>query len=131
MSKALRTLATPLSIFAALILTGCNEKPSLQSPSAAVSWDPFLDTLQVRTLKFFLETTDPNTGLTPDRWPTPAPSSIAAVGFALTTYPIAVERELITRREAAQRTLNTLRFFWRLSQNPRRHARMEMRAFFD
>jgi len=63
--------------------------------------DPFLDSLQARTLNFFLETTDPNTGLTPDRWPTPSPSSIAAVGFALTSYAIAVERELITREEAA------------------------------
>ncbi|NUM76176.1 Tat pathway signal protein, partial [candidate division KSB1 bacterium] len=84
---------------------------------AAVSWDPFLDTLQVRTLNFFLETTDPATGLTPDRWPRPAPSSIAAVGFGLTAYGIAVERNVITRAEAAQRTLNTLRFFWQLPQS--------------
>lgn len=85
--------------------------------SSPVSWDPFLDSLQVRTLKFFLETTDPNTGLTPDRWPTSSPSSIAAVGFGLTCYPIAVERKIITREEAAQRTLNTLRFFWQLPQH--------------
>ena len=32
----------------------------------------------------------------------------AAVGFALTTYPIAVERKIITRGKAATRTLNTL-----------------------
>ncbi|MGH7453673.1 MAG: glucoamylase family protein [bacterium] len=85
--------------------------------TASVSWDPFLDSLQLRTLNFFLETTDPNTGLTPDRWPSPSPSSIAAVGFALTSYAIAVERELITREEAAQRTLKTLRFFWQLPQH--------------
>lgn len=92
--------------------------PNITMPAPTnVSWDPFLDTLQVRTLKFFLETTDPNTGLTPDRWPRPAPSSIAAVGFGLTAYGIAVEREVITRAEAAQRALNTLRFFWQLPQH--------------
>lgn len=95
-----------------------------------VTWDPFLDTLQVKTLKFFLETTDVATGLTPDRWPKPAPSSIAAVGFALTAYPIAVERQLITRAEAATRVLNTLKFFWRLPQNPGRDDVAGYKGFF-
>ena len=40
-----------------------------------------------------------------------APASIAAVGFALTAYPIAVERKYLTRAEAVKRTLTTLRFF--------------------
>lgn len=81
-------------------------------------WDPFLDTLQQRTIQWFLDVTPKETGLTPDRWPAEwSPSSIAAVGFALTTYPIAVERKMITRAEAAERTLNTLRFFWRLPQS--------------
>jgi len=111
-----------LLLFAALSHWGCSAQPTpapdiVLPPRAQYSWDPFLDTLQVRTLKFFLETTDPVTGLTPDRWPSPSPSSIAAVGFALTAYPIAVERGLITREQAAQRTLNTLRFFWRLPQH--------------
>ncbi len=73
-------------------------------------WDPFLDTLQARTLSFFLQTTDTSSGLAPDRWPSRSPSSIAAVGFALTSYPIAAERGLITRAGAARRTLATLRF---------------------
>ncbi len=81
-------------------------------------WDPFLDTLQRRTIQWFLDVTPKKTGLTPDRWPTPSPSSIAAVGFALTIYPIAFEREMISRKEAAERTLNTLRFFWHSKQSP-------------
>ena len=52
----------------------------------------FLDTLQRRTFDFFWELTNPRNGLTPDRWPTQSFSSIAAVGFALTAYPIGVER---------------------------------------
>ncbi|MBI5474935.1 MAG: Tat pathway signal protein [Ignavibacteriae bacterium] len=82
-------------------------------------WDPFLDTLQRRTIQWFLDVTPKETGLTPDRWPAEwSPSSIAAVGFALTIYPIAVERKMISRREAAERTLNTLRFFWKSKQSP-------------
>lgn len=113
-------MASLALLFAALSI-GCTENPrqsQTATATATVSWDPFLDTLQVRTLKFFLETTDQATGLTPDRWPqSGAPSSIAAVGFALTAYGIAAEREVITRAEAAQRTLNTLRFFWQLPQH--------------
>ena len=40
-----------------------------------------------------------------------APASIAAVGLALSAYPVGVERGFITRAEAAERTLATLRFF--------------------
>src|SRR5512146_99595 len=76
----------------------------------------FLDTLSQRTFSFFWERTDPATGLTPDRWPTPSFSSIAAVGFALTAYPVGVERGYITRADAAARTLTTLRWFWQAPQ---------------
>ena len=106
-------------VLIAALLVGCTGKKQQTPVTAHVNsvWDPFLDALQVRTIKFFLETTDPNTGLTPDRWPTPSPSSIAAVGFALTTYPIAAKRQIITRQEAAERVLKTLRFFWQLPQS--------------
>ena len=76
----------------------------------------FLDTLEQRTFNFFWERTDPQTGLTPDRWPTLTFSSIAAVGFALTAYPIGVERGYVTRAQAAERTLATLRWFWQAPQ---------------
>ena len=38
-------------------------------------------------------------------------ASIAAVGFALTAYPVGVARGWITREQARDRTLSTLRFF--------------------
>lgn len=78
----------------------------------------FLDTLEQRTFAFFWERSDPVTGLTPDRWPTPSFSSIAAVGFALTAYPIGVDRGLVSRAAAAERTLTTLRWFWQAPQGP-------------
>jgi hypothetical protein len=40
-----------------------------------------------------------------------SPASIAVVGLALSTYPVAVERGWLTREDAARRTLVTLRFF--------------------
>ena len=76
----------------------------------------FLDTLERRTFNWFWERSDPNTGLTPDRWPTKSFSSVAAIGFALTAYPVGVERGYVARADAAQRTLNTLRFMFNAPQ---------------
>ncbi|HET6232148.1 MAG TPA: glucoamylase family protein [Longimicrobiaceae bacterium] len=108
-----------------LSLAACNAARTssiadLPPPDASVPRrdDPFLDTLQQRTFGYFWELSDPRTRLVPDRWPTPSFSSVAAVGFALTSYPIGVERKLVTRREAAQRTVETLRFLWRAPQGP-------------
>jgi hypothetical protein len=78
----------------------------------------FLDTLSRRTFDWFWETTNPANGLVPDRWPTKSFSSVAAVGFALTAYPIGVERGWITRDQARERTLTTLRFLWSAPQGP-------------
>jgi hypothetical protein len=72
---------------------------------------PLLNELQQRTFRYFWDTADPQTGLVPDRFPTPSFSSIAAVGFALTAYPIGVERGYVTREAARARVLKTLRFF--------------------
>jgi hypothetical protein len=78
----------------------------------------FVDTLERRTFDFFWETTNPRNGLTPDRWPTKSFSSVAAVGFALTAYPIGVEHGWVSRTAARDRVLTTLRFFWRAPQGP-------------
>jgi hypothetical protein len=108
---------------AALVVTvgtACNRPTTAPLPTPTTV-DPrraeaFLDTLQQRTFQWFWDTTDPRTGLTPDRWPTRTFSSVAAIGFALTAYPIGVERRYVTRDEAAERTLSTLRFLWQLPQ---------------
>jgi hypothetical protein len=95
---------------------GGNTTMALPAPADSLRWDPFLDTLQERTLRFFLETT-PESGLAYDRYPSRSPSSIGAVGFALTTYPIAVERGLIERNDAVRRVQRTLRFLYGLPQH--------------
>jgi hypothetical protein len=79
-----------------------------------------LNDIEHRTFEFFWQTANPENGLIPDHWPmgeTPF-SSIAAVGFALTAYPIGVERGWITRAQARERVLTTLRFFANAPQGP-------------
>src|SRR5262249_17740404 len=68
----------------------------------------FLDTLERRTFQWFWDLSDARTGLTPDRWPTHSFVSVGAVGFALTAYPIGVERGWVSRPAAAARVLATL-----------------------
>jgi hypothetical protein len=77
-----------------------------------------LDTVAERTFRWFWDVTDARTGLTPDRWPTKSFSSVAAIGFALTAYPVGAERGWISRAQAAERTLNTLRYLYQLPQGP-------------
>ncbi|MBC8035980.1 MAG: Tat pathway signal protein [Rhizobiales bacterium] len=86
--------------------------------------------LKQRTFCFFWDTTDPKTGLAPDRWPTKSFSSIAAVGFALTAYPIGVANGWITRAAARERTLATLRFFANAPQGPEARGRTGHMGFF-
>src|SRR6266508_549838 len=67
--------------------------PPFDSARAAA----LLDTLEERTFNYFWTLTNPQNCLTPDRAPSPSFSSIAAVGFALTAYPIGLERGYVTR----------------------------------
>lgn len=93
--------------------------PPPEEPDTEID-EAFLDDLQKRHFNFFWELTNPKNGLVPDR-ATPAVNdfmtSIAATGFGLTAYIVGVEREFITRAEAAERTLTTLRFFKNSPQN--------------
>ena len=90
----------------------------------------FLDTLQHRTFRWFWETTDPETGLVPDRYPTRTFSSIAAIGFGLPAYGIGAERGFVTRAEAAERTLATLRYLYTRPQGPEQVGVAGHRGYF-
>jgi len=106
-------------------------KPRLRLPAERT--DPFLDELQARTFKFFWELANPANGLVPDRWPDgalPDFCSIAAVGFGLTAYPIGVQRGLITREQARDRVLATLRFFANAPQGPEPTGKAGYKGFF-
>ncbi|MGA7615845.1 MAG: glucoamylase family protein [Thermoanaerobaculia bacterium] len=80
--------------------------------------DPLLEDIEQRTFHFFWDLADPNTYLIPDRAPAHSFSSIAAVGFGLTAYGIGAERGYVTRQEAAERTLATLRSLLSMKQGP-------------
>lgn len=70
-----------------------------------------LDSIQYRSFLYFINELNPEYGLVKDRNASWAPASIAAIGFALPSYAVGVERSWITREKASQITLNTLRFF--------------------
>ena len=82
-----------------------------------------LHRLQRNTFRYFWEETNPGNGLIPDNTAgDEIPSSIAGVGFALSSYPVAVERSFVSRAKAVERTLATLRFFWNAPHGPKPDA---------
>jgi hypothetical protein len=85
--------------------------PTLSTTEVPLESAEFVEDLEHRAFNFFWETANPANGLVPDRYPAPSFASISAVGFALTAYPIGVERGYVTRAAARDRVLATLRFF--------------------
>jgi len=74
--------------------------------------DQTLAKLQRDTFGYFQHETNLTNGMVPDNTRTGAHASIAAIGLGLATYPVAVEQSFISRDEAVDRVLTTLRFFW-------------------
>ena len=86
----------------------------MNQPAAS---DEALHELQRATFGYFLKETNPANGLVPDKTRIGVPCSIAAVGLALAAYAVGAERGFVTRADAAERTLTTLRFFWNSPQS--------------
>ncbi len=88
------------------------------------SVDERLQDIQKKAFRYFEGEVNPVNGLISDKaspdaqWSHDWPSSIAAVGFALASYPVAVKRGFMSREAAVQRTLVTLRFFSQSVQGP-------------
>ncbi len=121
----LRMLRVVLPLVLCLtLLTACSGPPPPPASEVPVALlhpplTPLLEDLERRTFDYFWETSDRPNALVPDRYPyTEAFSSIAAVGFGLTAYAIGAERGWITREQARDRTLTTLRFFATAPQGP-------------
>jgi hypothetical protein len=121
-SKFFRILRS--TVLTALLVLGA----TWQSPTAARTAEhgyaalprqqqQLVDDVEQRTFEWFWQSADPKTGLVPDSYPGHSFSSIAAVGFGLTAYGVGVERGYITREQAIERTLATLRFFKQAPQN--------------
>ena len=73
--------------------------------------EKLLSDLQSDAFKYFVHEVNPDNGLVADSTKDGWPCSIAAVGMALSVYPVGVERGFITREEAVERSLKKLRFF--------------------
>jgi len=87
--------------------------------SVSTYGDDELKALQRNTFRYFWEETNPENGLISDNTAgDDTPASIAGVGFALASYPVAAERSFVPRRRAVERTLATLRFLWNAPQAP-------------
>jgi hypothetical protein len=75
-----------------------------------------LETLQRETFDYFIHEANPANGLILDKTKAEWPASIAATGLALAAYPVGIARGFMTRSAAVERTLTTLRFFWKSPQ---------------
>src|SRR3954453_5994602 len=102
-----RAFEDPVSTPGKTVLTAADEK--------------FLDDLEQRGIRFFIDEADPVTGLMPDRiradgsgnddgGPGKDVASIASVGFGLTALCIGVERGWVPRQDAYDRSMKVLRF---------------------
>ena len=131
-----RQIAAPVVLLLGLLGVGAPVQgaPAVHAAPAIHAADAgeraFLDTLEARTFRFFWERSDSLKGLTPDRWPTRSFISVGATGFALTAYPIGVERGYVSRAAARERVLRTLRFFWQARQDTARAGSTGYKGFF-
>jgi hypothetical protein len=74
--------------------------------------------LQFTTLLYYLQCTNPDNGLVRDKTEPNAPASIAAIGMALATIPVVVERGVLFREFAAKITRSRLRYLMACPQGP-------------
>ena len=91
-------------------------------PRSPLSDEALLDQLQRAAFGYFLEAVNPGNGLVADNSRANSPASIAVVGFALSSYPLAVERGWLARHEAVRLVLAALRFFHDSDQSGRPDA---------
>lgn len=99
-------------------LAACNQpKQTLFESKGKVDFpisaeqERMLDSIQQKTFQFFLHEHHPEWGIVKDRAASWAPSSIAATGFGIPSFAVGVERNWISREEAARITLSSLQFY--------------------
>ena len=119
--STLTRVAATLSVALACAINPMTAQAAKPKPAPAAKTDtripPLIDDLEKRTFDWFWDSANPKNGLVPDHYPTKSFASIAAVGFGLTAYGVGAERGYITREQAVERTLATLRFFHDAPQN--------------
>jgi hypothetical protein len=83
----------------------------LAAEALSPSDEAMLDGLQRAAFDYFVQHSNLRNGLVADTSRPGSHASIAVVGFALSAYPVGVERGWIQRADALQRSLAALRFF--------------------
>ncbi len=129
-----------IGIALTLLIAGCQKapeetatpaaKPDAPAASARPELPPLFDDIERRTFQYFWDTTNPVNGLAPDRYPSRPFSSVAAVGFALTAYPIGIENGWVSRTQAIDRTLTTLTFLRDVPKGPEAEGKAGYKGFF-
>lgn len=113
---SVRPFALLLGAVLMSVMANASERKSFMEGYSANQVDAaFIEELQQRAVLYFTEQTDAITGLTRDRAPADGadssyPASIAATGFALTSWCIADARGWLPAGEALERARRTLKF---------------------
>jgi hypothetical protein len=124
-NKYFGTKAHYICILVVILFAGCKaqqdsiffkSKGKINYPLLKSEAD-LLDSIQYRSFLYFINETNPENGLVKDRNTNWAPASIAAIGFALPSYSVGVERNWMSREKASQITLKILNFFWNSAQS--------------
>ena len=74
--------------------------------------------LQFTSVLYYLHSTNPDNGLVRDKTQPGAPASIAAIGMALATIPVVVERGVLIREFAVKMVRRRLEFLMQCHQGP-------------
>ncbi len=99
-------------------------------PHAFATDDDFLDFLEHASFDFFWYESNPDNGLIKDRSSSTSASSIASVGFGLSSICIGVDHGWITRLEGRARVLATLGTFWHGPQSSASAGVLGYKGFF-
>lgn len=94
------------------------QMPSTSPELLQMPTDQDFSRLQFTSLLYYLHCTNPDNGLVRDKTEPEAPASIAAIGMALATIPVLVERGIIIRKFAAKIARRRLRFLLECPQGP-------------
>jgi hypothetical protein len=128
----IRPLPGLILLTAICILPACKFRNSshIYETKKTLSSEFNIDDLQRRAFSYFWDLSDPESGLIPDRWPTESFCSIAAMGFGLTSYIVGIENGYISRKIAAERIRDQMKFLYRLPQSNDMHAVGGYKGFF-
>lgn len=120
---------TNLAIFLAFVFVLQLAASAFAAAPKAQTADDFLDTIEKAHFKYFIENSEAS-GLTMDSSRKDTSSSIAAIGFSLTSYVVAAERGYILPQDARSYCLKTLKTLWALPQGPGTSGVSGYRGFF-